>query len=58
MAREVTVDQAGLASGVTEIGDRFVRQLVHHGAQRGHGILSVRDKKNGGWSSPALRRCC
>ena len=24
------------------------------GAQRGHGILSVRDKKNGGWSSPAF----
>jgi lipid-binding SYLF domain-containing protein len=24
------------------------------GAQRGRGILSVRDKKNGGWSSPAF----
>lgn len=24
------------------------------GAQRGHGILSVRDKKNGGWSNPAF----
>ena len=24
------------------------------GAQRGRGVLSVRDKKNGGWSSPAF----
>jgi lipid-binding SYLF domain-containing protein len=24
------------------------------GAQRGHGVLSVRDKKSGGWSSPAF----
>lgn len=24
------------------------------GAQRGHGILSVRDKKSGGWSNPAF----
>jgi lipid-binding SYLF domain-containing protein len=24
------------------------------GGQRGHGILSVRDKKSGGWSSPAF----
>lgn len=24
------------------------------GAQRGHGILSVRDKKTGGWSNPAF----
>jgi lipid-binding SYLF domain-containing protein len=24
------------------------------GGQRGHGVLSVRDKKNGGWSSPAF----
>lgn len=24
------------------------------GGQRGHGILSVRDKKNGGWSNPAF----
>src|SRR6185436_3332739 len=24
------------------------------GAQRGHGILSVRDKKSGGWSDPAF----
>lgn len=24
------------------------------GAQRGHGVLSVRDRKNGGWSSPAF----
>lgn len=24
------------------------------GAQRGHGILSVRDTKNGGWSNPAF----
>ena len=24
------------------------------GGQRGHGILSVRDRKNGGWSSPAF----
>ena len=24
------------------------------GAQRGHGVLSVRDKKNGGWSNPAF----
>ena len=24
------------------------------GAQRGKGILSVRDKKNGGWSNPAF----
>jgi lipid-binding SYLF domain-containing protein len=24
------------------------------GGQRGHGVLSARDKKNGGWSSPAF----
>jgi lipid-binding SYLF domain-containing protein len=24
------------------------------GGERGHGVLSVRDKKNGGWSSPAF----
>ena len=24
------------------------------GGQRGHGVLSVRDKKNGGWSNPAF----
>jgi lipid-binding SYLF domain-containing protein len=24
------------------------------GGERGHGLLSVRDKKNGGWSSPAF----
>lgn len=32
----------------------LIRGGIGIGAQRGHGILSVRDKKSGGWSNPAF----
>ena len=32
----------------------LIKAGIGIGGQRGHGVLSVRDKKSGGWSSPAF----